>query len=51
MRPRSSEEAIQLLDGPDPGRLGTAAAGALGCFGRIDGQQLLNVHGVGQGLA
>jgi hypothetical protein len=51
MGPRSSEEAIQLLDGPDPGWLDATALRALRCFGRIDGQQLLNVDGVDQGLA
>src|SRR5689334_16931928 len=46
-----SQEGIQLFCGPDPARFGAAITRALGSFGRVDSQQLLDIDSVRQGLA
>ncbi len=45
MGPCGGQEQVQLLSCPDAAWFGVAIPRALGSFGRVDGEQLLNVKG------
>jgi len=50
VRSRSAQEGVHLPGGPHPGWFGPALPGPLRLLGRVDGKELLNVHGIFQGL-